>query len=357
MSQLFVDIKKLKHNIHYVRNLCAEKGLDVIGVVKCCFAYLPIIEVFQKADIKTLGISRITDAIRVSSYLKSRPIMTALPSADHAEDVVRYFKASLNSEIITIQTLAHFSDRNRTEHEIILMVDNGDLREGVMPDDVIATVSQILDMKSPYIRFLGLGANMGCCSAVLPDAENILILQELTEDIEKRFGHPVQTVSVGGSVMLDWIEKHELPSKINQIRIGEAFMLGNIPTINRKHEKLYDDVLILKGTVLEVKEKPSYPTGNIGTDALGRRPCLINRGIRKRAILNFGIADTDPDGLQPEDEGIRIISANSDYTIVDVSDCAIPVKVGEVLKFKMNYRAMIQSFLSPFTRINIIREI
>jgi len=111
---------------------------------------------------------------------------------------------------------------------------------------------------------------------------------------------------------------------------------------------LYDDVFVLKGEALEVKEKPSTPPGKQGKDALGRKPKKMTRGIRKRALLNFGIADTDPGGLTPRLENIEIINFGTDYTVIDITNCKHKIEPGDVLEFKMNYRAMLQTFISPF---------
>jgi len=354
MSDFFVDLEKLKHNINYIIDFCAEKRLDLIAVVKGCVAYLPIIETFQKCGIKTFGISKTSIVSKKLPYMDHRPMMIAIPSVREADIVARCFKTSLNSEIATIQALRHAADKTDWEHEIILMVDNGDLREGVMPEDVVKTVQEILEIRSSHLKFCGLGANLGCCSGTLPDKQNINLLQELAIDVEKTLGCEVKTISIGGSVLFDWMENNKLPSKINQIRIGEAILLGNIPTVNIKHKDLFHDVFTFKGELLEIKEKPSLPPGKQGFDAFGRVSRFQDRGIRKRAILNFGFSDTETSGLTPRLKGISIVNSNSDYTIADVTDCCETLRVGDTLDFDVNYSAMMRAFISPYTRYILI---
>jgi len=350
MAQFFVDLDKLKHNINYIIDFCAEKRLDLIAVVKGCFAYLPIIETFQKCGIKTFGISKTCIVSTKLPYMDHRPMMIAIPSLGEADIVTRCFKTSLNSEIATIRALGQAADKTDWEHEIILMVDNGDLREGVMPEDVLKTVQEILEIRSSHLKFCGLGANLGCCSGTLPDNQNINLLQELAVDVEKILGCEVKTVSVGGTVMLDWIQNNDLPSKINQIRIGEAFLLGCDTTSRKKFENLFYNVFTLRGEILEIKKKPSVPSGSQGLDAFGRVPKFQDRGTRKRVILNFGFSDTETSGLTPRLKGIQIVNSNSDYTIADVTDCGETLHVGDTLDFDMNYSAMMRAFISPYTQ-------
>jgi len=356
MAELLVDLEKLRHNIKYMCNYCSFKNLELVGVIKGGYAFPLIIKEFQEGGIKSIGISKASIAKKSARFFNNKPLFIKLPSFGELNTVTRYFKASLNSELVVIQALAEAAAKNSETHGIILMVDNGDLREGVMPEDVLETVQEILLIKNPHIKLLGLGANLGCCRGTLPDNENIKLLQELVLDIETRLGYEIETVSIGGSVMLGWMEDHQLPSEINQIRIEEAILLGNIPIINKKHEDLFDDIFIFKSEILEVKEKPSTPPGKQGKDAFGRKPKMIANGIRKKAILNFGISDTYPDGLIPCLENLEIIYFGSDYTVVDITNCEQKIKPGDVLEFKMNYRAMHQTFLSPFIKVNLIGE-
>jgi len=281
--------------------------------------------------------------------MNHKPVMIAIPSARESDVITRCFKASLNSEITTIQALGQAADKNNCCHEIILMVDNGDLREGVMPEDVLNTVRKILKIRSSRLKFCGLGANLGCCSGTLPDQQNMNLLEELALDVEKKLGYEIKTVSIGGTVLLDWMKHNDLPSKINQIRIGEALMLGCDTTGRKKFENLFNDVFTFIGEILELKEKPSVPSGRQGLDAFGRVPRFQDRGIRKRAILNFGFSNTETSGLTSRVKGIEIINSNSDYAIADVTDCVERLKVGDILEFDLNYSAMMRVFLSPYT--------
>ncbi|MCP4690646.1 MAG: amino-acid racemase [Desulfobacterales bacterium] len=356
MGKLFIDLAKLRYNAGYMKSFCVNRGLEVVGVVKGCNGHPSIIDAFQEAGIENLGLSRMSVARSAASKLKNKPTLIAFHAKNEASAIPWFFRTSFNSELASIRALAAEADLSGCDHEIILMVEAGDLREGVMPEDVLGVVRQILEIKTRRLEFRGLGANFGCCSGALPDARNLALLQELALDIEKRLGYDVRTVSVGGTVLLDWLENNELPSKINQLRIGEAILMGNNLTANKKIDYLFSDVFTLKGEILELREKPSAPLGRQGLDALGRTPVFIDRGIRKRAILNFGVLDTDPASLTPREKNIEIVNSNSEYTIVDVTDCDPPLRKGEILAFDPGYTAMARAFISPYVDIEVVNK-
>ncbi len=354
MARLTVDIAKLRYNAGYLRSFCARRDLELLGVAKGCNGHHSIIDVFQESGIENLGFSRLSVAREAAPRLINKPTLISFHPKKEAAFIPHFFKTSFNSELASIRALAAAADFIGRDHEIILMVEAGDLREGVMPEDVLGTVRRILEIKTKRLKFRGLGANFGCCSGTFPDSRNLNTLQELALDIEKRLGYEIRTVSVGGTVLLDWLKNNAPPSKINQLRVGEAILVGNNQTTNEKIDYLHSDAFTLKGEILELKEKPSAPTGRQGLDAFGRAPVFIDRGIRKRAILNFGVLDTEPAGLIPRAKNIEIINSNSDYTIVDVTDCDPPLRKGEILEFDLNYGAMARAFISPNVDIQVL---
>lgn len=357
MAELIIDISKLQYNLEVVQTLCARHRLDLLAVAKGCNGFLPVIKVFQEGGSSNIGFSRIADAIKASPVLARRPCFISLPSPQQAEAIVHHFGSSLHSELPAIQALAHTADRTSQPHGIILMVDIGDLREGVLPDEVVQTVRAILEMRSPFLELWGLGGTLGCCSGTLPDAQNLGLLQELAVETERCTGHGIRTLSIGGSVVIPWIEKGLLPSRINQVRMGEAILLGTVPTLDQRYEALFPDVFLLRGTVLEARTKPSLPPGRQGRDVFGQRQTFTDRGRRLRCILDFGILDTYPKGLTPVIAGLEFINSNSDYTIIDATETGQEWKPGDSMDFIMTYQALIRAFHSPHMRKTVVGDL
>lgn len=353
MAELIIDLSKLQHNLKVIQALCARHRLDLVAVAKGCNGVLPVIKVFQKCGVSNVGFSRLADAIKAAPVLARRPCFISIPSPEQTDAIVQQFGSSLHSELLTIQAAAAAAERTSQPHGIILMTDIGDLREGVEPDEVVPTVRAILEMRSPLLELWGLGGTLGCCSGTLPDAQNLGLLQELALEAERCTGHSLKTLSIGGSVIIPWIEKGLLPSRINQVRMGEAILLGTIPALGQRHEALFPDVFLLRGTVLEAREKASLPTGRQGRDVFGQAQTFTDRGRRLRCILDFGILDTYPKGLTAVMAGLEFINSNSDYTIIDATATGRKWKPGDSMDFIMNYQALIRAFHSPHLRTTV----
>ena len=125
------------------------------------------------------------------------------------------------------------------------------------------------------------------------------------------------------------------------MRIGENILTAqDIADSWGIHDADYlrDDVFRLEAEVVEVKEKPTYPQGELGADAFGRKPVYEDRGLRLRAILALGRADVgDMETLRPTMPGVTVVGGSSDHCILDVTDAPQPVQVGDVLSFRLCY--------------------
>ena len=200
------------------------------------------------------------------------------------------------------------------------MIDLGDLREGLFfreRDTIYETVEEILKLSN--IQLFGLGVNLTCYGAIIPKHDNLSILVQLAEDIRARYNLELPMVSGGNSSSLYLIEKGELPEGINNLRIGEAFILGNETAYGQCIAGTNGDAIVLEAQIIELKTKPSVPIGEAGMDAFGQRPVYEDRGNIKRAILAIGKQDADIDSMTPIDPDIDILGASSDHLIMDVT--------------------------------------
>lgn len=352
MSQLILNLDRLRHNICFLSRHCREHHLGITGIIKDPCADQKMISQMMDFGFENIGISRVAYGPRTQPVFPKRPIYISLPSIHELPAIVQSFSTSFNSEMTVIEQLNQAAISMNCPHKILLMVDTGDLREGVMPDQVLDTVRKIHQIQPRGIEFAGIGTNLGCCAGTMPDEQNLGVMAQLANQIESELDIEVKTVSVGGSVLLKWMQHKHLPNRINNIRLGESVFLGTIPTINQTHPDLDTRVVTFRSDILEIREKRVTPHQLRGKDALGSQPRFTHRGLRKHAILNFGICDTYPSGLTPLIPGMEIISVNSNYTLTDITDCRHRFKIGNFVDFTMNYQAFLQSFISPFTRIH-----
>lgn len=340
-----VDLQKLTHNVKEIVSLCNKKHIDVAAVTKVFCAQKPIVQAFIKAGITQVADSRILNLYNLKD-LNCTKLLLRIPMISEINEVVKYSDVSLNSELETIRQLSKAAKALNKIHNIILMVDLGDLREGILIEDVIDTVREIVKLDN--IKLIGLGTNVTCYGGIIPDKDNLGELIKLKLDIKEIFDLSLPVISGGNSSSLYMVINDTIPEGINELRIGEAIVLGRETSYGKAVPNCYDDVFILKGQIVEVKSKPTVPIGNIGMDAFGQRPHYEDKGIRNRAIIAVGRQDVRLEGLFPLDMNISIFGASSDHLIIDVTDCKNELKVGDIVDFKVDYGCLLSAMTSPY---------
>lgn len=352
--KLTIDINKLKSNLDGVAKIVKEKGNATLMIVTkgLCADEKMTDMVAEHPAVDYMADSRMKN---IKTYAEKahknekETLLLRLPMACEIQEVITYADVSFNSELATLQLLQDEAKKQGKTHKVVLMIDLGDLREGLFFQDeekIEETVSDILKMDS--LELLGVGVNLTCYGAIIPSADNLSQLAEWANRIESKFGITLQMVSGGNSSSIYLIEKGELPEKINNLRLGEAFLLGNDTAYGAKLPGTTDDALILEAQVIELQEKPSLPIGEVGVDAFGQKPEYEDRGIIKRAILAIGQQDTTADSMEPLDERIDILGSSSDHLILDVTKSEKEYKVGDVIGFKLGYGGMLKASTSPY---------
>ena len=226
------------------------------------------------------------------------------------------------------------------------MVDLGDLREGLLPDEVIAVVREVVRLTG--IRIVGLGTNLACFGGVVPSESNMSQLLGLVREAETTFGLRLGCVSAGNSSQLELMRAGRMPAGINHARIGEGILLGR-ETIHRDPwPDTYQDAFVLYAEVLEVKRKPSVPLGETGEDAFGENPVFNDEGVVHRALLNVGREDIDVAGIAPLDGRFKVLGASSGYLILDIGAAPGCVSVGDEIGFSLNYAALLAAMTSEY---------
>ena len=144
-------------------------------------------------------------------------IRSPLPS--EVERVVAAADTSCNTEVEVVELLVR-RPRVRADrvHGVMLMVELGDLREGIMPGDVHEAVARCLAL--PNIEVRGIGTNLACRNGVAPDDRNMGELSSLAASIEAQFGITLGVVSGGNSANLDWLRSTEHVGRIDDLRLG-----------------------------------------------------------------------------------------------------------------------------------------
>lgn len=345
--RLDIYLDKIRKNSENINNLCFKHGIEVVGITKGCSAIPEVAQVIIDGGVKILGDSRIENIRRLKEAgLKAEMMLIRIPMINEVDKVTKWTDVSLNSEISVIKSLSQSALKNNLIHKVILMIDLGDLREGIMPDDTLRMVEEIRELSG--IKLIGIGANFCCISGVMPSQKNLTKLVKLAEEIDNNFGGTLEVISGGNTSVLKLVEDEIIPEKINQLRIGVGILLGQDDARSRNLVGTHQDTFILTGEIVELKEKPSLPQGEIGRDAFGEIPVYQDLGIRKRAILALGKQDIHLNSIIPLNKEIKIIGASSDHLIIDVTDFKEDIKVGEEIKFRLNYPALLSATTSKY---------
>ena len=346
--RLEIDLDKIHHNADRLVRLLAKRGISVTGVTKAMLGSPAIAKTLLRAGVTSLGDSHIGNIERLRRARQpSTMTLIRCPMLSEATRVVTHSDVSFNTELEVIRQLSAAALATDITHGIVLMVELGDLREGIMPEDLHRTVGETLRL--PNIVLKGLGTNLACRSGVVPDTRNMGELSALADSIDARFGLALDTISGGNSANLTWALEAADTGRINNLRLGEAILLGREPLHRTSIEGLHTDAITLVAEVIESKIKPSQPWGRTAQGAFGWIPPTEDRGLVSQAILALGHQDCDPEGLS-EPPGVAIIGASSDHLIVQCLDQRLAV--GTELSFEPNYSALLRAMTSPFVAKN-----
>ncbi|MDR1249203.1 MAG: alanine/ornithine racemase family PLP-dependent enzyme [Treponema sp.] len=346
---LSIDIEKLRKNLDALCAAVKGAGCSLMIVTKSFCADDGIVDMLlSHPSVDYLADSRIQNIKTYAGKGKST-VLLRLPQECEIPEVVRHADISLNSEIRTLGLLNEEAARQGKTHRVVLMIDLGDLREGIYFEDegkIFAAVEAILKMKN--LEFYGLGTNLTCYGGVIPKADNLSLLTAWADRIHERFGLKSAMVSGGNSSSYYLIGRGGLPEGINNLRLGEAFILGNETAWGSRIENTFADGVILEAQVIEVQTKRSLPVGELGVDAFGQKKTFEDRGIIKRAILAVGRQDVDTENIAPEDPGVTILGSSSDHLMLDISDSAADYRAGDVLRFTLKYGALLRAFTGAY---------
>ncbi len=344
-----IDLDKIEHNTRTIVELCERHGVEVTGVTKGVCGHPEVARAMLRGGVISIADSRIENVERLSAAGIETPVMLLrVPPLSGAEQVVQQVELSLNSELSVLEALGEAAARHGKEHEVLLMVDLGDLREGLWPDELIPFVGDALTIDG--ITIVGIGTNLACFSGLAPSEDNMSQLVALAVDVESRYGLSLRWVSGLNSSGLDLLASGRLPARVNHARLGEAILLGR-ETIKRKPlSGCFQDAFVLHAEVLELKQKPSDVQGERGEDAFGERPAFEDRGRIRRALLNVGREDVLVEGLTPQIPGLRILGGSSGYLVVDVTDAPEELIVGAELSFDLTYGALLATMTSQYVK-------
>jgi predicted amino acid racemase len=351
--RLRIECDKIRENAEAIVALAAQHGIDVVGVTKACCGYPDVARAILAGGVKALADSQLSNIRRMrAAGIDVDMMLLRLPRISRADAVVELAQVSLNSEVETVRALSRAAQTRGVIHRVVLMIETGDRREGVMPEEALEAARAIMQL--PGIELVGVGANLACIGGVLPTQQNTQLLIDMAEDLEDALGVRFPVISGGHTSNLDLLVRDEMPARVNQLRVGEGILLGVNSTTGNPIPCPHQDAFTAFVEVIELKTKPSMPEGEIAVDAFGRKPHWEDHGPRARAILAVGEQYVRIAALHPRRPGVSIVGASSDHLVVDVTEAVPPVELGDELAFDMDYAAVATAMASSGVALEVV---
>lgn len=356
MAFITLDSKKLTHNFNYLDNLFQKNNIKWSVVSKLLCGNRDYLTELLKLDIGQICDSRVSNLKMVKSIRPDIETIYIKPPAKRAiKSVVKYADISLNTESETIQLLADEAGKQGKIHKVIIMIELGELREGIMGDDFIEFYKRVFKLKN--IEVVGLGTNLSCLYGVLPNHDKLIQLSLYEQLVEARFSRHIPFVSGGSSVTIPLLLQKLLPKGINHFRVGETLFMGTDLYNNTSLPKMKSDVFRLYSEIIEITEKPVVPIGEMGTNVEGESFEFDQEKIGEtsfRAIIDMGLLDVDEDHIEAVDENARLVGASSDMLVIDLGKNEKNYAVGDLLEFRLDYMGVLRILNSRYIEKRII---
>jgi predicted amino acid racemase len=339
LPRVLINLSKIIHNFQKINERCSNAGITMTGVVKGVAGDYKIIHTLVDAGLKEIGDSRLENLEKIKDCKLVRKVLLRLPALSRIDETLKFSDVSLNAEITTLEKL----NQKSAGHQVFLMVDLGDRREGVLDDNLLELAGLCSQLKN--IQVIGLGTNFSCFAGVMPTVAKLEKLVVLAVSLKSKLGLPLQYVSGGNSSSLPLLYSGVLPLGINHLRIGEGILLGRETLHGSFLPDLFSDAFIVEAEIIQTQWKPSEPDGEQGLDAFGHKPDLPQLGSGIRLLVNLGHQDTPLTGLTPLNPELTVMGGSSDYLVMAT---AKKLQVGRIIQFLPNYWSMLGLMTSPY---------
>lgn len=350
MAFIVLNKEKLVHNFTYLNKLFKKHKIEWAVVSKLLCGNKAYIKEVIDLGIKQICDSRVSNLKVIKDIDKSIETIYIKPPAKRAlKSIVKYADISMNTEFSTIKLLNEEAKRLNKTHKIIIMIEMGELREGVMWDEFIDFYESVFNLSN--IEVVGIGTNLSCLYGVLPNQDKLIQLSLYEQLIEAKFNRNIPFVSGGSSVTIPLIFKGLLPRSINHFRVGETLFLGTDVYNDSTIRNMEHNVFQLFAEIIELSEKPMVPTGEFGTNVEGDEYEFDEEQVGKsscRAILDMGLLDVEVKHIEPKDNDIEVVGSSSDMIVLDLGKNEKNYKVGDLVEFSLDYMGTLSVLNSKY---------
>ncbi|GHA59889.1 alanine racemase [Pontibacter akesuensis] len=357
MAVLKLYYDKLKHNYDHLDKVFKEKKIDWGIVTKLLCGHEMFLEEVLSLGVKEIHDSRVTNLKTIKKMAPDVQTVYIKPAPKQSiPDIITYADVSFQTELDIIRLLSEEAIRQQKVHKVIIMIEMGDLREGVMGEELVDFYEKVFEL--PGISVIGLGANFNCLYGVMPTRDKLIQLSLYKQVIEAKFNRAIPWVSGGTSVTIPLLFNHQLPAGVNHFRIGEALFFGLNLFTGETFDNMHDDVFELVAEIIELTEKPMIPSGVLAENPSGESFEIDESLYGKtshRAILDVGLLDINPKFLLPKEESMAVVGASSDMLVVELGTNENKYKVGDVLRFNLRYMGALSVLNSRYVEKQVVK--
>ena len=359
MSYITLHSDKLRHNFVVLDKVFTDRNIEWAIVAKLLCGNEKFLKVLLNLSDKEICDSRLSNLKTIKKLSPETQTIYIKPPAQRlAKSIVQFADVSFNTEIGTLEALSAEAVLQSKIHRVVLMVEMGELREGIMARNLMSFYDDVLAL--PNIKVVAIGTNLNCLNGILPDEKKLVKLSSFKQIIEEHSGQNIPYISGGSSVTIPLIFKDEIPMSINHFRVGETLFFGTNVYTDTFIKGMYHDVFTLTVEIIEMQTKPTIPSGIAGTNLTGETPEFSEeeRGnTALRAIVDIGLLDIDHKDIVPLVDDVEIIGASSDMLILALGENASDLQVGDTIDFSMNYMAVLRAMNSNYVDKKIDTEI
>jgi predicted amino acid racemase len=301
----------------------------VVGVTKGVAGMPSVARAMLDGGLETLADARLDNIARMRrAGIRGPIVLLRSPAISEAARCVELADASLNADLSVVKRLNQAVRWQRKRHGVVLMVDMNTGREGLAPDELPAAARAVARMSSLRLDGIGIYFNVALAPAQIRRRQAALV--RLARTAGRESGVALRVVSGGSTnALAATVLTGDCVAGINHLRVGTAVLLGLMSSIGPKRiERFHHDAFTLAAELIEVK----------------RRKRLLG-------ILPFGHLDADRGFLFPALPGVRVVAVSSDHTVLDLTDTATPLRVGDWLRFHLGYYALARLALSPYVKV------
>lgn len=356
MAKLKIHPKRIIKNIEKMNSYISDQGKDWSLVTKVLNGHKHSLEKILTSEV-IKGTHSIADS-RISSLRTIKNIDNDIvtmylkpPAKSMIKNVIRYADISLNTDFQTINLLNQEAKNQDVIHQIIIMIELGELREGVVRNRFLDFYEKVFNLSN--IKVIGLGTNLGCMYGIEPTFDKLIQLCLYEQLIETRFNQNLELVSGGSSITLPLLKQKKVPEGVNHLRVGEAVFLGTSPLEQKKFMNLSTNAFEFVGNIVELQKKENQPDGIMGSGNVGHVETMDEEEILKeeyKALLDFGVIDVDSTNLTPKNRQAQFLGTTSDLTVYSLGLDISKYQKEKLMHFKPNYMAVARLMNSKFIK-------